>query len=497
MTDLPGAPVDAGRDPVTGVEAAVERARAAQAMWADLPLPRRLEVLRELARTFSRHREEIVGAIRRETGKPRVEALAEIVAAVELLRHYARIAPRVLVTRQVDTGYLLGKTGHVVREPWGVVGVITPWNYPFLLTQDAVTAAVAGGNGVVVKPSEATPAATRIIPGLMDEAGFPPGLVQVVEGGAEVGSALVRSGVDKMVFTGSTATGRKVMAAAAEKLTPLVLELGGKDPAIVLEDAELERAARGVVFGAFFNAGQTCISTERVYVVDAIHDAFVERVVEVVGELRAGEGEGTDLAPLVTEDQHRIVREQLLDAREKGARFRTGGVPDDDPGRAIPPVVLTEVPDDARLLREETFGPLLPVVRVRDEEEALARANASGFGLFGSVWTRDLVRGERIAGRLQAGGVSINDTLQHYAVPGLPMGGVKDSGFGVRRGADGLREMTRPRTLFVHRRGMAREFFWFPYRTGSTRLVEALLVLRGEGWIRGIPGAVRVLRGRP
>ncbi|MDT8342705.1 MAG: aldehyde dehydrogenase family protein, partial [Longimicrobiales bacterium] len=421
--------------------------------------------------------------------------LAEVLASVELLRHYARVAPRVLRTEAVSTGYLAGKGAYVVREPFGVVGVITPWNYPFLTPQDAVTAALAAGNAAVVKPSEFTPASARLIPELAAEAGLPESLVQVVEGDGSAGAALVGSGVDKVVFTGSTATGRRVMALAAETLTPVLLELGGNDPAIVLEDADLERAARGIVFGAFFNAGQTCLSTERVYVVEAVHDAFLERVTAAAAALRSGEGEGADVGRIVTPAQRRIVREHLRDAVAAGAVLAVGEVPAEEDPRVIRPAVVTGGREGMRLLDEETFGPVLPVVAVRDEAEAVARANASPYGLYASVWTRDLARGERIARRLRAGGVSVNDTLAHYALPGLPMGGVGDSGFGVRRGAEGLREMSRPRTVFLHRWGARREFYWFPYSARSARWLEALVVLRGRGWLRGLPEAIAVLRG--
>lgn len=478
------------------MRAAVERAREAQREWASLPLKSRLTGLDSLARVFTRRRETIVEAVHAETGKPRVEALAEIVAAVELLRHYCEIAPHALRPEPVSTGYLLGKSAHVIREPLGVIGVITPWNYPFLTPQDAVTAAIAAGNAVVLKPSEFTPAAARIIPQLLREAGLPAELVQVVEGDGSVGAALVTAGVDKLVFTGSTATGRKVMELASRTLTPVVLELGGNDPAIVLEDADLDRAAQGIAFGCFFNAGQTCLSTERVFVVESAYRPFLEKVTAVASALRVTEDGSGDVGRLVTPAQRRVVREQLMDAVAGGATLHVGTVPSEEEPRVIPPAVVSGMSEWSKLMELETFGPILPVVAVKDEEEAIRRANATSYGLFASVWTRDLARGERVARRLQAGGVSVNDTLTHYAVPGLPMGGVRDSGFGVRRGKDGLREMTRPRPVVLHRWGMRREFFWFPYSERSTRWVEALLVLRGRGWIRGLPEALRVARGR-
>jgi succinate-semialdehyde dehydrogenase/glutarate-semialdehyde dehydrogenase len=478
------------------VRRAVERARRAQADWWAIEQGERFRVLSRLAAVLADEREALARTVRRETGKPRVEALAEILAAQEAIRFFAREGPRVLRRHGVDTGWIAGKEGYVVREPYGVIGAITPWNYPLLLTLDAVVAALFGGNAVVVKPSEFTPLSALAVPPLLAAAGAPEGLVEVVTGDGSTGAALVRGGVDKVVFTGSSATGRKVMAAAAEALVPVVLELGGKDPALVLEDADLERAAHGVVYGAFFNAGQTCISTERVYVVDEVAAPFTTRVAELVAGLRAGPVEGCDVGPLVTPDQRRIVRDQLDDAVARGATVRVGSASGGEADDAlIPPTLLTDVTEEMKVAREETFGPVLPIMVVADEAEAVRRANATPYGLFASVWTRDLARGRRIAERLRAGGVSVNDTLTHYAVAGLPMGGVGESGFGRRRGLAGLEEMTRPRTVLVHRLGLRREVFWFPYRPLAERVMEAMVVLRGRGWLKGLPAAVAVLRG--
>lgn len=481
------------------VRSAVGRARTAQSTWAALDARQRARTLRRLARVLFERSDEIVERIRAETGKPELEALSEIVVSVDLIRYYARIAPRHLRARRVGSGWMLGKRSWVETEPYGVIGAITPWNYPFILAMDSIVPALFAGNGAVIKPSELTPTTTLLIPEMCVAAGLPEGLVGVVTGRGETGRALVGSGVDRLVFTGSTATGRKIMAAAAETLTPVTLELGGKDPAIVLDDADIERAARGVVFGAFFNAGQTCISVERVYVVQSVYDVFLDRVCALASQLRVGALGETDLGPIVTEPQMEIIKRQVEDARARGARVLTGGTSEDEGESGVGvflPTVLADVDESMAVLREESFGPLLPVVSVADEEEAIARANALGYGLCASVWTRSRRRGERIARRLRAGGVSINDVLSHYGVPGLPMGGQGESGFGRRRGVEALDEMCRTRALFEDRLGLRRELWWFPYSRGGNRMVRALLAWRGRGGLGGVWDGLRQLWGR-
>lgn len=478
------------------VREAVGRARTAQEEWIRLRVDERARRMRRLARVMSDHGDALAASVRTETGKPLSEALAEVLVSVDLIRYYVHAAPRHLASRRAPVGWLAYKSGRVDREPYGVVGAITPWNYPLILAMDCVTPALFAGNGVVVKPSEFTPVTTLMIPGLLREAGIPEALVQVVTGDGFTGQALVRSGVDRVVFTGSTATGRKVMEAAAATLTPVTLELGGKDPAIVLEDADLERAARGVVFGGFFNAGQTCLSVERVFVVRSVHDAFLERVKKAVEELRTGTHENADVGPMITEAQLAVVEHQVAQALEMGARAVTGGHRSNGDDRIFPPTVLTDVTEDMDVLRTETFGPVLPVVAVDDADEAVRRANAVGYGLFASVWTRNKMRGQQVARRLRAGGVSINDVLSHYSVASLPMGGVGESGFGRRRGLEALDDMVRTKTVFTDRLGLKREPWWFPYGDASVRLMRGTLAWRGQGGLSGLVALIRTLLGK-
>lgn len=487
------------RVPVQGadeVRAATSRVRGVQGRWAALSPGTRARRMEGLARVLEGRAEEIADRIQAETGKPRAEALGEVVVSADLIQFYCRAAPRHLRRRRVGSGWLVGKSAWVEPEPYGVVGAITPWNYPFILAMDCVSPALFAGNGVVVKPSELTPWTTLLIPDLVADAGLPEGLVEVVTGDGSTGASLIASGVHRLIFTGSAATGKKVMRAAADALIPVTLELGGKDPALVLEDADLERAARGVVYGAFYNAGQTCISVERAYVAAPVYEEFVRRVTELAGSMRTGTGPDVDMGPMVSEEQVRIVEEHVRDARERGARVLTGGRRAEEGSQVYLPTVLVDLDDSMTVMREESFGPLLPVIRVEDEEEAVRRANELGYGLFASVWTKDTARGRRIARRLAVGGVSVNDVLSHYAVPGLPMGGTKESGYGSRRGIRGLDDMTRVRTLLVHRLGLTREPWWFPYSDAGTRLVRAVLDWRAWRGLGGLLRAARRIMGR-
>jgi acyl-CoA reductase-like NAD-dependent aldehyde dehydrogenase len=469
-----------GLVPELGVEevrAAVARARAAAGGWAALTYRQRAAHLVMVRDRLLERAEELVEVICAETGKQRAEAVStELMVVCETIEWYVRHGAQVLRPRPVGTGTLAHKKAWKRYEPLGVVGVISPWNYPFTLSMTPLVTALFAGNTAVLKPSEVTPTIGLAIGELFagDEWGD---IVQVVTGGGTTGEALVRSGVDKVVFTGSAATGRRVMAAAADSLTPVLLELGGKDPMIVCADADLDRAARGAVWGAFQNSGQTCMSVERVYVDEAVHDEFVEKVLELAEAVRQDDS-GGDIGAMTFGPQVDIVERHLADAVHKGARVLLGGSRPKRPGLWFEPTVLVDVDHSMEVMVEETFGPVLPIMKVSDAEEAVRLANDSAYGLNSSVWTDDDALGTSVANRLQAGSVCINDCIVSYAVPGLPFGGVKHSGIGRVHGPEGLREFSQIKSVLSSRVGLAKEPWWFPVPKGMDVLGIRSLRLR-------------------
>ncbi len=475
----------------------VARTRSVQAGWASLPPKDRERRLRGLLKAIEARAKEIEDTIVAETGKPRVEATIELLTVVDHIRYLQRNTSSFFRPKRISTGWMATKRAFLHRDPLGVIGVISPWNYPFILSMTPTCTALFGGNGVVLKPSEFTPYSGLLVEDLVRDAGLPEGLVQVVVGGGPTGEALVRGGVDKVFFTGGSRTGRAVLAAAADSLTPVCLELGGKDPAIVLEDADLRRAAAGIIWGSFLNAGQSCIAVERVYVVEEVYDAFLREVMVQIKRLRTGSTPGVEVGPMTTPAQQQWVEEQLSEAVNMGATVLAGGERTDPASNVLQPTILTDVDPQASVLREETFGPVLPIVKVKDGEEALRRANETPYGLSASVWTRDRGRGVALSHRIRAGAVSVNDALVHFGVPGLPFGGVGESGFGRTHGMEGLGEVTRSRGVVVDRLGLAREPWWFPYSRGSERLLKGTLLFRLKGGLGGVLSAAsHLLKGR-
>lgn len=464
------------------------RGRAAQPGWEALGFEGRGRLLLRLQRWCMDHAERITDTIVSETGKPRDDAmLAEISYAGEALGFWARQAPGYLAEERVRASDVLmkGKRLTVRYQPLGLVGVIGPWNYPLNNAFGDSIPALAAGNSVILKPSEQTPLTSMVMAEGMIACGVPAGVFQVATGRGETGAALVDE-VDMVMFTGSTATGKRVMERAARTLTPVSLELGGKDPMVVLSDADLERAANAAVYYSMLNAGQTCISVERCYVEEPVYDEFVARVTEKARALRQGDpaqGLGSvDVGAMTFAPQIDLVERHVHDALAKGARAVVGGRRRQGDGRFFEPTVLVDVDHTMACMTEETFGPTLPVMRVRDAEEAVRLANDSPYGLGGSVFSRDVARGEGIARRVQAGAVCVNDAMVNYTVLELPMGGWKASGLGSRHGPDGIRKYTARQALVVSRFHPKRDIHMFPYRRRTSRVLMRLLrLLYGRG----------------
>ncbi|MEV6694122.1 aldehyde dehydrogenase family protein [Micromonospora sp. NPDC051196] len=493
---LPGTPVIEGdhlisTSPATGAEAgrlplataddiaqAVERARAAGQWWAGLGFDARRDRLLRWRRLLAQRMEQLAELVHTEGGKPVADAIVEIVSAVEHVDWAARNARRVLGPRKVRSRLVLAEfSAHLEYQPHGVIGVIGPWNYPVFTPIGSAAYAMAAGNAVVFKPSEYTPLVGQWLVDTFAEVVPEQPVFTAVHGLGDIGAALCRSGVDKVAFTGSTATAKKVMAACAESLTPVLLEAGGKDAMIVDADADLDAAAEACVWGAMTNAGQTCIGIERVYVVEPVFDAFVAKVVERAGRLTVG-ADGADVGPITMPSQLDVIRRHISDALARGGRAALGGADSVRPPYAHP-TVLVDVPEDSDAVREETFGPTVTINRVRDADEALSRANALPYGLGGSVFGQR--RAVAIARRLRSGMASINSTLTFAGMSTLPFGGVGESGFGRIHGEDGLREFGRAKSITRRRaRSLLPSTTFERTPADVDRLVKAVKLLYGR-----------------
>jgi aldehyde dehydrogenase (NAD+) len=427
------------------VNEAVERAREAAAWWRELGYEGRRRRLRAWRTSLVQRSDELAELMHRENGKPVDDALGEVILAVEHLSWAAANASKVLGRHRVAPGMLaLNHTASTTYVPYGVVGVIGPWNYPVHTPLGSISYALAAGNAVVFKPSEFTPAVAVWLADSFASVVPEYAVFQVVTGFGDTGAALCRSGVDKLAFTGSAATGKKIMAACAESLTPVLIECGGKDALIVADDADLDLAVDATVWGGLSNAGQTCAGVERVYVVDSVYDDFIARVSHEAGLVRGGNDAGAQYGPMTVPAQIDVVRRHIDDALARGGRAVVGG-PDSVQPPYVQPVVLVDVPEDSAAVQEETFGPTLTITRVRDVDEAIEKTNANPYGLGGAVFSAR--QGEQIADRMSCGMVSVNSAITYAAVPGLPFGGVRSSGFGRIHGPDGLREFAWPRAV--------------------------------------------------
>ncbi len=486
------------------VQAVVDDVAEVQPYWAALELPERGRYMRRAAQVVVDSLEVLTTLLTREQGKPRNESyVMELLPTIDALHWMAAAGPETLADERVPMPiFLKQKSTKFTYEPLGVVGVIAPWNYPWSIPFTEVAMALMCGNGVVLKPASLTPLIGQRIQEVFERAGLPEGLVRTVHGGGAVGQALVESSASKIFFTGSVEVGRRVGTACAERMKGSVLELGGKDPMLVLSDANLPNAVSGALWGGFANAGQTCSGIERVYVMRDVVERFTEELVRGAGALRVGDplAPDTEIGPMVSREQFELVCELVDDAVSSGAELRCGGPVGGHDADLFAPAVLTGVTHDMRIMREEIFGPVLPVITVNSEDEAIALANDSEFGLGASVWTLDRARGDRIARRLEAGMVWVNDHMFSHGACSCSWGGVKDSGLGRSHSKFGLYECVNVKLVSWEPSRM-RNFWWHPYdRSLGKAMHEAAHLLYGRdsqrlaALRRGAPSLARLGR---
>lgn len=474
------------------VRLAVNRARVASSAWRSLSFKERALTILSAQNYILENLDSIATLISKENGKPLIEAIShDVMPVMDLMQFFAKKTESLIRKEKIKLGKwaLMGHSSHIEYDPFGVIGIISPWNFPFSIPLGGVVMALMAGNTVVLKPSEHTPLVGLKIGQIFQAVGLPKNVFSVVTGDGLTGSALVRSGVDKIVFTGSVATGKRIMVEAAQSLTPVTLELGGKDPLIVLKDADLEMASSAAVWGAFCNSGQVCASIERVYVPESLKDEFTKLVVEKTKLLRQGDGlsSDVDIGAMTMNLQVEKVEAQVQEAKSRGAKILIGGERNTElGGNYYRPTVILEPDSDLAVVQEETFGPILPIMTYRTEEEAISLANTSKYALNAYIWTGDLEHGKRLASQIEAGTVNVNESVFTYALPQTPWGGPKESGMGRTHGVMGLMEMVKMRHVHVNRRASKKNnFWWYGYSAEKLEMMRALCWgLFGKGWKR-------------
>ncbi|MCP5464401.1 MAG: aldehyde dehydrogenase family protein [Deltaproteobacteria bacterium] len=483
---------EVGRVPVFSqeqVSVAIAKARAAQPAWNRLGFKQRAKYILAARDWLLDHTDEVAALISEENGKPVVEAIGnDIMPVMDLMTYFAKKSESLLKKERLKLGKwtVLGRASHLEFYPYGVVGVIAPWNFPLSIPLGEVTMALLVGNTVVLKPSEHTPMVGEKIKEIFKAVSLPEGVLQVISGDGMTGAALVSGGCDKIAFTGSVGTGKKIMEACSHDLTPCTLELGGKDPLIVFEDADLDVASSAAVWGAFCNSGQVCASVERVYVQESVFENFKERVVQKTKLLKQGVGSDPDveLGAMTAEMQINKVAQQVDDARARGAQILTGGERiKTTKGIFYPPTVITGVDHSFDVVKEETFGPVLPLMSFKNDEEVITLANDSAYGLNAYVWSKNASRARRVASQLVAGTVNINESLFTHALPQTPWGGPKLSGIGRTHGALGLLDLVQVRHVHENKQPAKRNFFWwYDYNATKISMMKDLNVaLFGKG----------------
>lgn len=477
---------------------AVERARAAQPAWAATSIEERGRIVLRFRDLLIDRAEEVAELISRENGKTRLEAISmEVAPVADLCTYFAKHAREILAPRPIHLHLMRHRGSYIHYKPRGVVLVISPWNFPFSIAHGEIVMALLAGNTVVHKPASLTPLIALRGADLLRQAGLPPGVLEVVPAPGPVGSKMIEMGVGCVNFTGSTAVGQKISETCGRLMIPCSLELGGKDPVIVCADADLDRAANACVWGAFANSGQVCASVERVYALAPVYDRLVEKIVDRARRLRQGDplrGD-TDVGAMTDAGQIEIIEKQVEEAVRRGAKVVVGGKRGPGPGQFFEPTVIVDATDDMEVVREETFGPVLPILRADSEEDAIRRANDSIYGLNAYVFTRDREKGRRIAEKLEAGTVMINEVLTTHAAPETPWGGVKKSGMGRVHSDDGMRALCEPYHVNYDRiPGMARDPFWYPYSDATySGLLRAMRLL----FRSGVKAKLDAILGRP